>query len=368
MKQFLHFVRKEFIHIIRDARTLVILVGMPMAQILIFGFALTNEVKNVRFGFVDQARDDRSAALLARFEASRYFETEGSYPDVTALDEAFRTGRIRFGMVIPSRLSADMGSGRGATLQLIADASDPNAANTLVNYADAIMLDINREYDARAMPALRFLTETRMLYNPQLIGAYNFVPGVMAMVLLLVCTMMTALTVVREKETGTMEVMLVSPISPIRIITAKAVPYLLVSFFNITTILLLSVYILEVPIRGSIALLFAESVLFTTVSLSLGLLISTATASQLTAMFISLIGMFLPTVMLSGFMFPIENMPIPLQVISHIVPARWFFAIVRSVMIKGSGISSVWKETVILVGMALFFGGMAIRKFKLRLA
>lgn len=368
MRQFLHFVRKEFIHIRRDTRTLVILIGMPMVQILIFGFALTNEVKNVRFGFVDQAHDEQSAALIARFEASRYFEAEGAYPDVQSLDKAFRQGRVRFGMVIPPRLSADLSAGKGSTLQLIADASDPNAANTLVNYADAIIMDFNRTRDETAAVPFRMQTETRMLYNPQLIGAYNFVPGVMAMVLLLVCTMMTALTVVREKETGTMEVMLVSPMRPMRIITAKAVPYLLVSFFNITTILLLSVYVLDVPIRGSLALLFTESVLFTIVSLSLGLLISTATASQLTAMFISLIGMFLPTVMLSGFMFPIENMPIPLQVISNIIPARWFYAIVRSVMIKGSGLAAVWKETLILIFMALFFGGMAIRKFKLRLA
>lgn len=368
MKQFLHFVRKEFIHIRRDTRTLVILIGMPMVQILIFGFALTNEVKNVRFGIVDQSRDDRSAALIARFEASRYFETAGDYRDVRALDDAFRKGQVRFGIVIPPHLSADLGAGKGGTIQLLADASDPNAANTLVNYAEAIIMDINRGMDENASIPYRIRTDTRMLYNPQLIGAYNFVPGVMAMVLLLVCTMMTALIVVREKETGTMEVMLVSPMRPLRIITAKAVPYLLVSFFNITTILLLSVYVLDVPIRGSLSLLFLESVLFTIVSLSLGLLISTATASQTTAMFISLIGMFLPTVMLSGFMFPIENMPIPLQVISHIVPARWFYSIVRSVMIKGSGLGAVWTETLILCTMALFFGGMAIRKFKLRLA
>jgi ABC-2 type transport system permease protein len=368
MRQFLHFVRKEFIHIRRDTRTLVILIGMPMVQILIFGFALTNEVKNVHFGFVDQSRDEQSAALIARFEASRYFEAEGDYTDVRSLDEAFRKGRVRFGIVIPPRLASDLSAGKGATVQLLADASDPNAANTLVSYAEAIVLDLNRDLDETRSLPYRFRTDTRMLYNPQLIGAYNFVPGVMAMVLLLVCTMMTALTVVREKETGTMEVMLVSPMRPMRIITAKAVPYLLVSFFNISTILLLSVHVLDVPIRGSILLLFSESVLFTMVSLSLGLLISTATASQLTAMFISLIGMFLPTVMLSGFMFPIENMPIPLQVISHVVPARWFYAIVRSVMIKGSGLGAIWKETLILFAMAVFFGGMAIRKFKLRLA
>ena len=207
-----------------------------------------------------------------------------------------------------------------------------------------------------------------MLYNPQLKGAYNFVPGVMAMVLLLVCTMMTAITIVKEKETGTMEIMLVSPLKPLLIVLAKAVPYLLLSVINIISILLLSVFVLEVPIQGSVALLMAESILFTLVSLSLGLLISAGSNTQQTAMFISLIGMFLPTVMFSGFMFPVENMPLPMQVISNIVPAKWYYTIVKSVMIKGVGLSAVWKETLILTGMLFFFLAMAIRKFKIRLA
>src|SRR6476620_10360324 len=208
----------------------------------------------------------------------------------------------------------------------------------------------------------------RMLYNPQLKGAYSFVPGVMAMVLMLVCTMMTAITIVREKETGTMEVMLVSPIQPLKIIIAKAVPYLFLSIVNITSILLLSVFVLHVPINGSILLLSVESILFTLTCLAFGLLISSSTDSQQTAMFISLTGMFLPTIMLSGFMFPIENMPLPLRVLSNVVPAKWYYLIVKDVMIKGVGLESVWKETLILTGMMFFLLTMAIRKFKIRLA
>ena len=207
-----------------------------------------------------------------------------------------------------------------------------------------------------------------MLYNPQLKGAYNFVPGVMAMVLLLVCTMMTAITIVKEKELGTMEVMLVSPIQPIMIVIAKAIPYLLLSIVNISSILLLSVFVLEVPINGSLVLLVGESILFTLVSLSLGLLISSGAGSQQTAMFISLVALFLPTVMLSGFMFPVENMPLPLRVVSNIVPAKWYYSIVKSVMIKGLGIGAIWKETLILFGMMMFFLVLAIKKFKIRLA
>lgn len=207
-----------------------------------------------------------------------------------------------------------------------------------------------------------------MLYNPQMKGAYNFVPGVMAMVLLLVCTMMTAITIVKEKEMGTMEIMLVSPVRPILVVVAKAVPYLVLSIVNIISILLLSVYVLEVPINGSIPLLMGVSILFILVSLALGLLISAATDTQQTAMFISLIALFLPTVMLSGFMFPVENMPFPLRTVSNIVPAKWYYFIVKSVMIKGLGFSSIIKEVAILTGMLVFFLLMAVKKFKIRLA
>jgi ABC-2 type transport system permease protein len=185
---------------------------------------------------------------------------------------------------------------------------------------------------------------------------------------MLVCTMMTAITIVREKEIGTMEVMLVSPVKPLKIILAKAVPYLLLSIINIVSILLLSVFVLDVPVNGSLGLLIAESILFILTCLAFGLFISSVTDSQQIAMFISLTGMFLPTVMLSGFMFPVENMPLPLQVISNIVPAKWFYIIVKNVMIKGVGIGTVWKETLVLTGMMVFLLIMTIRKFKIRLA
>jgi ABC-2 type transport system permease protein len=207
-----------------------------------------------------------------------------------------------------------------------------------------------------------------MLYNPQLKGAFNFVPGVMSMILLLVCTLMTSISIVREKELGTMEILLASPVQPFMIIGAKAVPYFVLSLVNIATILLLSVYVLEIPIRGSLLLLVFSSMLFIITALILGLFISTITDSQMTAMFIAMVGMFLPTVMLSGFMFPIENMPLPLRIMSNVVPAKWYFIIVKSIMIKGLGISAIIKELGILFGMMIIFLGLAIRNFKIRLA
>lgn len=368
MKQFLAFVKKEFYHIFRDKRTMFILLGMPVVQIFIFGFALTNEVKNARISIVDHSKDAATASLITEIGSSRYFDIAANLLSDKEIEEAFRKGTIKLAIVFPRQFGEDLQHFNKAQVQLIADASDPNVANTLTNYASAIIMDYQKRITNDQQLPYTINTEIRMLYNPQLKGAYNFVPGVMAMVLLLVCTMMTAITIVREKETGTMEILLVSPMKPLRIVLAKAIPYLLLSTINIGSILLLSVFVLDVPINGSLALLLAVSILFILVSLSLGLLISASAATQQTAMFISLIALFLPTVMLSGFMFPVENMPLPLRTVSNIVPAKWYYSIVKSVMIKGLGIGAIWKELAILTGMLIFFLGLAIKNFKIRLA
>jgi ABC-2 type transport system permease protein len=368
MKQFISFVRKEFYHIWRDKRTLLILLGMPVVQIVIFGFALTNEVKNAKIAILDQSKDDATISLSAALHASRYFDIEKNLVNDKQVEEEFKKGKIKLAVIFPQHFDEDLRHFNKAQVQLIADASDPNTANQLTNYATAIIRDFQDRITQNRKLPYTIHTEMRMLYNPQLKGAFNFVPGVMAMVLLLVCTMMTSITIVKEKEMGTMEVMLVSPMRPQLVVLAKAVPYLLLSSINIASILLLSRYVLEVPLNGSLALLVFESILFTLVSLSLGLLISSGAASQQSAMFISLIGMFMPTIMLSGFMFPVENMPLPLRIISNVVPAKWYYNIVKSVMIKGVGLQVIWKETCILAGMMLFFLTLAIKKFKIRLA
>ncbi|HZY80463.1 MAG TPA: ABC transporter permease [Cyclobacteriaceae bacterium] len=367
MKQFIYFIRKEFYHLWRDPRTMFILFGMPLMQILIFGFALTNEVKNTRIAILDNAKDDASRAIIHELEASRYFDVQEDVRSNADLEPAFRTGKIKMAVVFPDRFQDELLHANKAPIQLIGDATDPNVANTLTYYASAIILDYQENLKGREQIPYTINTEMRMLYNPQMKGSYNFVPGVMAMVLMLVCAMMTSISIVREKELGTMEVILVSPIIPIRVVIAKMVPYFLLSTVNIASILLLSVFVLDVPIQGNLVLLVAECLLFTVTVLALGLLISSAADSQQTAMLISLMGLFLPTVMLSGFMFPVENMPIPLQVISNIVPAKWFYYIVKNVMIKGLGFTYVWKETLILVGMTAFFMTVSIKKFKTRL-
>ena len=368
MKQFFAFVKKEFYHIWRDKQTLLILFGMPIAQIMIFGFALTNEVKNAKIAVLDPSKDISSTTLIQRIEASRYFDILKNLQTQAEIEDAFKEGKIKLAIIFPQQFREDLLHSNTTTIQFIADASDPNIATTLTSYANAIVQDYQQEMDGLNKLPYTIQMDVRMLYNPQLKGAYNFVPGVMAMILLLVCTLMTSIAIVREKERGTMEILLASPLKPILVILAKAIPYLTLSMINIASILLLSVFVLELPIEGSLPLLVGESILFTITSLSLGLLISSVTASQQVAMMISLVGMFLPTLMFSGFMFPIENMPIPLQVISNAVPAKWYFYIVKAVMIKGLGISAIWKETLILSGMTIFLLALSIKKYKIRLA
>jgi ABC-2 type transport system permease protein len=367
MNQFIFFIRKEFFHLWRDRQTLIILFGMPIMQILIFGFALTNEVKNARIAVLNLSKDNASRAIVEQISASRYFDIGMNLKEPADVERAFQQGAVKLAIVFPSEFEHDLLHENKATIQLIADATDPNVATTLTNYATGIIMDY--QAGRRGTPALplEIKTEMRMLYNPQLKGSYNFVPGVMAMVLMLVCAMMTSISIVREKEMGTMEVILVSPIVPFRVIIAKMIPYFLLSAVNIASILLLSVFVLDVPIQGSVWLLVAECLLFTVTVLSLGLLISSISDSQEVAMLVSLMGLFLPTVMLSGFMFPVENMPTALQVISNIVPAKWFYYIVRDVMIKGLTFDYIWKETLVLVGMTLFFMVLSLKKFKTRL-
>lgn len=368
MKQFITFLKKEFAHVLRDRKTLLILFGMPIVQILIFGFALTNEVKNASIVIVDHAKDESSQRIITKIEASLYFEIEKAILNADQIEEAFQEGTIKMAVIFPANFDSDLAHQNKAQIQVIADASDPNTANTLTNYLTSIIQDYQNELNKTLALPYRIQPETRMLYNPQLKGVHNFVPGVMALVLMLVCVMMTAVSIVKEKELGTMEILLVSPFKPLLVMVSKAVPYLVLSLVNVATILLVSVFVLELPVNGSILLLFAESTLFIITCLTFGIFISVKTNSQQVAMLISLMGMMLPTIMFSGFMFPIENMPTALQVISNVVPAKWFYIIVKSIMIKGLGISGIWKETLILIGITLFFLFVSLKNFKIRLA
>jgi len=368
MQQFWVFVRKEFYHIFRDKKSLLIIFALPIAQMLIFGFALTNEIKNTQIGILDNANDEASLNLIAQLEASKYFEISNTFTNPDEIDAAFKADKIKLAIVIPPNFKSELAHNNSARIQLLADATDPNTATTLEVYASAVIRDYQNTINNNFKLPYSISTEIRMLYNPQLKGAYLFVPGVMGMILLLISAMMTSISIVREKELNTMEIILASPLKPMVLILSKAVPYMVISLINVSTILLISVTLLDLPINGSIWLVLGVCFLFITTALSLGLMISNITDSQQTAMFISLMGLMLPTLILSGFMFPIENMPVPMQILSNIVPTKWFFIIIKDVMIKGLGFSSVWREILILAGMTAFFLIISWKKFKMRLA
>ncbi|MEP7320933.1 MAG: ABC transporter permease [Saprospiraceae bacterium] len=358
---------KEFKHVIRDSRSLFFLLAQPIMMMILFGFALSNEVKESKAVILDKAKDGISHQLIDRFNQSHFFTVVGQISDEKDIQHYFEKGLARIAIVFPPGLADDLKHLNQSTVQIIADASDPNTASIAASYAGAIFHDFQNEELGRFKIPYEIKIEIKMLYNPQLISAFNFVPGVMTLILMILGAMMTSVAIVREKELGTMEVLLASPMHPMQIVLSKGIPYLVLAFINVLIILVLSVYVLHVPIRGNLFLLLAESLLFISTTLALGLLISTSTEKQQVAMFISLVGLMLPSLIFSGFMFPIENMPLPLRVISNIVPTRWYYGIVRAVMVKGLGFWSIWKPTLILGTMTIVLTGIAIKKFNIRL-
>jgi len=379
MNRFTAFVQKEFRHILRDRRTLLILFGMPIVQVLLFGFVLTNEIKNAAIAVLDPSKDVESIALTNKLVSSGYFHLEKNLDSPEQLDAAFRSGKIKMALVFPPDFATQLQTST-AQLQLIGDASDPNTATTLINYANAIIADYQQEAAQKFIIFTRsshseggghssfiIRTETRMRYNPEQKGVFNFVPGVMTLILMLVSAMMTSITIAREKELGTMEVLLVSPLQPIQIILGKTAPYLVLTLLNAFVVVLLGIFVFGMPMRGSVMLLTAECVLYMFVALSLGIFISTKAKDQMTAMFLSALGLMMPTMLLSGFIFPRESMPLVLQWIGNVIPATWFNPIIKGIMIKGVGLEVLWRQTLILGGMALFFLGLSLRNFKDRL-
>jgi ABC-2 type transport system permease protein len=366
MKIFLAFIKKEFRHVWRDRRSLTILLGLPIVMMLLFGFAISNEVKDSKVAIIDYSKDVMSRQLIDRIGQSNYFTVLSSYQNEEAIESAFRKGDIRLAIIIPPDFANSLPKD-GSSIRILADASDPNTANIVINYANAILADFMKSNFTPLQEPISIKVESRMLYNPQLKSSYNFVPGVMTLIMMLLGTMMTAVSIVKEKEMGTMEILLVSPMKPILVIISKAIPYLVLCFIDVLLILLMSYTLLEMPLRGNIPLLLGESLLFIVTTLSFGLLISTLVASQQMAMFISLVGFLMPALVFSGFMFPIENMPLPLQVISNVVPTKWYFYILKTIMIKGLGFEYIIMPTIILFSMTTLFILLTLRNFKVRL-
>ena len=368
MKRFLGFVKKEFLHIFRDYRTLIILFGIPAAQILIFGFAVSTEIKNAGIAVLDLSKDEVTRMLTAKIISSDFFKQTDDLYNYNEIDLAFKKGETKAVIVFEADFSKRITSEGKASLSIITDGSEPNVATLITNYTTAIVNDFSRDLNKQGITAsLLIQPEVRMFYNPGLESHFMFVPGVITLILILICALMTSVTITREKEFGTMEVLLVSPLRPLQIILGKVAPYFILSFINLTMILSLSWLVFGLPVKGSIILLLLESMLYILMSLSLGILISTVSSTMQQAIFISLIGLMLPTILLSGFIFPIENMPKVYDYVSMILPPRYFITIIKNIMIKGTGITFIWKETLVILFMTLFFIGLSVRKFSIRL-
>ncbi len=365
---FLSFVKKEFLHIFRDPRTMLITLGMPVVQIILFGFAITTEVKNVSVAIFDPSHDISTQRIISQLQASEYFDVTQALHSAEEINNVFSEGKAELVVVFSDRFDENLMHTGKASVQLITDATDPNQATMLSGYASNIIADYQQELMREHQLPFLIEPEIQMLYNPQMKSAYNFVPGVMGLILTLICAMMTSIAIVREKEVGTMEVLLVSPIRPVFIILAKVVPYFALSIVNIISILLLSVFVLDVPVSGDLFWLIIVTLMFIVVALSLGILISSVATTQVTAMLVSGMLLMMPVLLLSGMIFPIENMPVILQWISNIIPARWFISAVRKIMIEGLDITYVFKELAILAGMAIFLIAVSVKKFKVRLS
>ncbi len=367
MNSFIGFVRKEFYHIFRDRRTMTILFGMPIIQILLFGFAIRNEIDEVKLAILDLSKDTITKEITDKLLSSGYFLGVRQLTAASEIDDAFKQGLIDEAILFEPNFGHQLLKDGSASVQIITDGSNPNVSRIVTGYTSAVLQQYQQELADMQNRKVLIQPEFTMLFNPELKSVYLFVPGLMALILLLVSALMTSITITREKEYGTMEILLVSPLRPYQIILGKVIPYLVLSFINVLTILITAQIVFGVPCKGSIVLLLAESFLYILTALSLGILISTIAASQQVAMMISLAGLLLPTVLLSGFVFPITSMPWPLELISNIIPAKWFLIIVRGLMLKGVGLEIFWKETLILFGMTVLLVVISVKKFKIRL-
>lgn len=364
MNQFISFVIKETKHIVRDRRTMLILFGMPVVMMLIFGFAITSDVRNVKVTVVTAVMNPRIQQVVQRIDASEYFVVTQTVSTTQEAKQLLADHQADMAIVFSNDFANERYSEQ-ASVQFLVDYTDPNMAEQRVSYIQQIIMDELRNQQTSQQQAI---ANTKLLYNPQMKSAYNFVPGIMGMLLMLICAMMTSVSIVREKERGTMEVLLVSPVKPLYIMIAKTVPYFVLSIFILISILLISKFILAVPIEGSVITILAVSLLYIVLALALGMLISVVSQTQVVALLISGMLLIMPSTMLSGMIYPIESMPTVIQYISTIVPTRWYVSAIKKVMIMGVGVDMIYEELIIMLGMTLLFLGIALKKFKIRLS
>jgi ABC-2 type transport system permease protein len=360
------FMVKEARHLLRDRQTLLILLCLPVAQLALFGFAVRTDIRDVRVGIVSPRVDAAVTALRSRFSHNPRFTLLPPVRDTRALEAMFHTGDVDVGVVLPSNLAEAVERRTSVSVQLLADGTDPNTGAAMQTYARSVLDDWQRALGAGSV-GIRLEPRVRMRFNPTLESVNLFVPGLTALILTLVTTLMTALSLSREKERGSFEILLVSPLRPWQIILGKLMTFVVLALLNLVTIIVAAWLIFQVPFRGSLVLLVASSTLFAAVGLALGVVIAALTNSQLAAMLAAVAGTMLPNTLLSGLIFPIASMPLPLQIVSIVVPARWFVEVVRGIMLKGAGVAEFWPNLVVLAVMLGVFLLIAVRKTSVRL-
>jgi len=365
MHRFLTFVKKEFLHIFRDFRTLIILFGIPAAQIMIFGYVVTTEIRDAGIAVVDLSHDEITGRLINKFDSSEFFNVRQYLNTIDDINDTLKKGKVKQVLIFEAGFGERLRRDGQATISVVTDASEPNTGRMVASYTEALVAEFNRELATSS--AMTIVPTVRMYYNPTLENEFMFVPGLITLILILICALMTSITITREKEFGTMEVLLVSPLRPIQIILGKVAPYLMLAFGDVLLILTMAKFVFGLPVKGSLVLLLVESLLYIALALSLGILISTFSKTMQQAMFISLIGLMLPNMLLSGFIFPLQNMPVAYQIFSFILPPRWFIIIVRNIMLKGTGLQFIWKETLVLIAMTVILISISAKKFKIRL-
>lgn len=360
------FIRKEFKHIFRDYRTLVVLFGLPLIQIVLFGYAITTDLRDVPIAIWDKSKDDASISLINSISSSGFYVPAVEVSSPGELESGFKKGSVKAAVVIGSDFNSNL-SKKKASVQVITDAADPNTANIVSNQLSGIIARWAGEQvgGSKAIPGI--VSKVRMHYNPDLASVNLFVPGVITVILMLICATLTSIAIAREKEMGNMEILLVSPLKPMTVILGKILPYLVLSLVIALFALGLGFFVFQVPVKGSLVLLFFESLLFIVVALSLGVLISIKAKSQQMALMLSLFALMMPTIILSGFIFPISSMPLPLQWLSALMPPRYFIVIIKAIMLKGVGLASIWKESLVLLVMAVFLIVVSVKNYKNRL-
>lgn len=366
MKRFLAFVKKEFKHLLRDYRTVIVLFGIPLIQLILFGYVITTEIKDARIAVLDPSGDEVTTAIINKITSSGYFKLDQKIWSYRQIEPLFKKGKVKEVLVFENNFGQNFMKTGKANIQIITDASDPNTANLLATYTQNII----NSYVMEQSPIkgnMIISVHPRMYYNEDMRSANMFVPGTITLILMLICALMTSISITREKENGTMEILLVSPLKPIQIILGKVTPYMALAFLNSIFIIGVGFFVFHVPVKGSVVLLFGVCFLFIMLALTLGITISTIANTQQLAMLISMVGLMLPTILLSGFIFPIENMPLVLQWFSAIMPPRWFLLAIKDIMLKGVGFFYIWKEVLILSIMIGVLIIISVKKFKIRL-